>query len=106
MIHEVCWLVPTHLEWSHVSSLQHPDKLVQLLRCLETLDESIKENRTMLKLFLSQDNPPAASDWTARERLLHDLPDLSWIEFPINFHVEDACITNSDWVWIVNHFCL
>ena len=73
------------------------------LWCLEELDQSIKEDGTLLKVFLEDvANRPVANE-TTFWRLINDP---SQIPFPIEFRVIDACVTNSGFAWIMKHFYL
>lgn len=76
------------------------------LFCLEELDQSIKEDGTLLKVFLIDvAKRPVAheTDLSKRMRLLNDP---SQISFSIEISVIDACVTNSGFMWINKHFYL
>ncbi len=90
--------------------------------CLETLTESIKENTTYLSLFLNSNYSPDAMSRQFEEVKLQFANGLSGEEaltsaifvaaekmkrsFPITFTIEDACLANSDTIWLAKHVYL
>ena len=112
--------IPIMIELGFLSdfdeSLDDDDRLI----CLEELDRDVKKKETFLKLFF-EDNADGGSAFeryrARKEQILEDrlstVTSSSWIEsiqseipFPIEFRVIDACVTNSDHVWINRHFFL
>jgi len=55
-------------------------------------------------LFLKS-SAPNVSEISAVERMTR-IRNPSLINFPIEFKVEDACVSNSSFVWINKHFYL
>ncbi len=76
--------------------------------CLAELSEDIDKQQTLLKLFLTNESVLARYD---RERMspreLKDVLDNLAIPddyFPRTFVIQDACYTNSNFVWFLKHF--
>jgi hypothetical protein len=66
---------------------------------LEELDESLKTDGTLLKIFLEDPNfVVQPSDWES------PISKRFQGSFPIEFRVLDACVTNSNQVWFSKHF--
>lgn len=69
--------------------------------CLDLLLESVGEGRAYLRLFLEADQRIAAGS---------DPPIATWfktpVSWPLTLVVTDACVTNSDYVWLWSHFYL
>lgn len=70
------------------------------LDCLKEMDEDIVKGIVFLKLFLEEEGKTKRSVQEAFR--LINTP--SKICFPKTFRIIDACMTNSDFVWINKHF--
>lgn len=79
------------------------DNELALLGCREDLEQGIKKDGTLLKVFLIDLEKRHATDLRDRMWLMRHP---SQIPFPIDFRVIDACVTNSGGVWIIKHFYL
>lgn len=67
--------------------------------CLEALEESIDDGQNLVKLFLRPESP-ANTDPNQRGG------NLPAGYLPRLFLVEDACLTNANYVWMNKHFYL
>jgi hypothetical protein len=94
--------------------------------CLEILMESARESTTYLRLFLdsawSRDAMKRIHDAVKRQlsgknvsmeaydeafrSAMFETIDTLKKSFPITFTIEDACLTNSDAIWLEKHFYL
>jgi len=70
--------------------------------CLEELRDDITENKTHLLLFL-ESSDPNVPDMSMINRMSR-IRDPSIIDFPIEFTVVDACVSNSSIVWLNKYF--
>ena len=79
--------------------------------CLEMLLEDMVEQGTLLRLFLNSkwsENSLEryAQHLKARKSSGQTIAEKTIEWFPVTFTVEDACLSNSDAVWLVKHFYL
>ncbi len=67
--------------------------------CLEELADGLSSDRAYLRVFLTSERPSPTE--ALRAMRLKDLP----ADFlPRTFKIDDACVTNSDYVWMLKHF--
>jgi hypothetical protein len=64
---------------------------------LESLADELQLGLTWLKLFLRADPPPRLETGHSSQELPADY-------FPKTFTIEDACLSNSSYVWFWKHF--
>lgn len=89
--------------------------------CLEVLLESVKEDTSHLRIFLNSEwsrdsmarifdevrqeqlNGKSANDIEAVTSAIFAIAERIKDSFPITFTIEDACLTNSDAIWLAKH---
>jgi hypothetical protein len=90
--------------------------------CLEVLMESVKEVETHLRIFLNSQyshdamarifeemkgrHPAGITDMEAITSAILAVVENIKKNFPITFTIEDACLTNSDAIWLAKHVYL